>query len=124
MDVKKFEKHYSKDEFWRKLRELPDTAGDIAIRNAITLYVLLTEKGVPWWLKASILAALGYFVCPIDAIPDFLPGGFVDDIVVMCAVVAEASSCVTTSVRLRVNDLLAKVGRAAPRGEDRHDKAG
>jgi uncharacterized membrane protein YkvA (DUF1232 family) len=124
MEEKKFEKHYSKDGFWRKLTELPNTAGDIAIRNAITLYVLLTEKGVPWWLKASILAALGYFVCPIDAVPDFLPGGFVDDIAVMCLVVAETSTCVTTSVRLRVNDLLAKVGRAAPKGEDRHDKAG
>lgn len=124
MEVKKFEKHYSKDGFWRKLTELPNTAGDIAIRNALTLYVLLTGKSVPWWLKATILATLGYFICPIDMVPDFLPGGFVDDIAVMCAVVAEARASVTTPVRLRVNDLMAKVGRAAPESGNKHDKAG
>jgi uncharacterized membrane protein YkvA (DUF1232 family) len=114
MGTKKYESHYSKVDFWHKLSTLPGSAGDIAIRNAVTLYVLLTEKGVPWWLKASILAALGYFICPIDLVPDFLPGGFVDDIAVMCVVLAETSTCVTTAVRLRVNDLMAKVGRDAP----------
>jgi uncharacterized membrane protein YkvA (DUF1232 family) len=54
-------------------------------------------------------------------VPDFLPGGFVDDIAVMCVVIAEASACVTTAVRLRVNDLMAKAGRAAPERGNRHD---
>jgi uncharacterized membrane protein YkvA (DUF1232 family) len=114
MGTKKYESHYSKSGFWKKLPFLPDIAGNITIRNALTLYVLLTEKSGPWWLKASILAALGYFICPIDMIPDFLPGGFIDDIAVMCMVMAEANTCVTTAVRLRVNELMAKVGKSDP----------
>ena len=29
--------------------------------------------------KAIIAGAIAYFILPVDAIPDFLPGGFADD---------------------------------------------
>ena len=38
---------------------------------------------------AMVLFALGYFVCPVDAVPDVLPFiGFADDAVVVSAVIA------------------------------------
>jgi uncharacterized membrane protein YkvA (DUF1232 family) len=39
---------------------------------------------VPWGVIASIAAALAYFACPIDIIPDLIPiVGFVDDVLVI-----------------------------------------
>lgn len=39
---------------------------------------------VPYYIIASIVAALLYLLSPIDAIPDFIPGiGFVDDVAVL-----------------------------------------
>ena len=46
------------------------------------LYAMLRDKGfqIDWKYKARIIAALIYFIAPIDLIPDFLPGiGYIDD---------------------------------------------
>lgn len=52
------------------------TATDL-MDKAITLYALLKSSSTPAWAKAAIIGALGYFICPLDAVPDFLPVGFV-----------------------------------------------
>ena len=41
----------------------------------------------------TIIGALGYFISPIDAIPDFLPGGLVDDGGVIATAVATLACC-------------------------------
>ena len=58
-----------------KIASLPRRAGKEVLEKAITLYVLLLEDGVPTWAKVAIGAALAYFVCSIDVVPDAFPGG-------------------------------------------------
>lgn len=41
------------------------------------------EQLVPWKAKALIMAAVSYFASPLDAIPDGLPGGYLDDALVV-----------------------------------------
>lgn len=41
---------------------------------------------VPWTTKAFIMAALAYFVSPLDVVPDWAPLGYVDDAVVVAVV--------------------------------------
>lgn len=60
------------------------------VKHIVEDYVLLLaawSKGqyrdVPWTSLLSIGAALIYFINPIDVIPDFLFGGFIDDIGVL-----------------------------------------
>ncbi len=58
---------------------------DLAI-NAVSLYEMLVDPDytVPWETKASIIFALGYFVSPIDVIPDVIPVvGYLDDALVV-----------------------------------------
>ncbi|ACV68794.1 protein of unknown function DUF1232 [Desulfohalobium retbaense DSM 5692] len=41
-------------------------------------------KAVPWKIIAAVVAAVIYFVSPIDFIPDFIPGlGYIDDALVI-----------------------------------------
>lgn len=40
-------------------------------------------KDVSWETIISIVAAIIYFVNPFDLIPDFFPGGFIDDAAVI-----------------------------------------
>lgn len=98
--------NYNEPAFWEKIGKLPRTISKEVIEKAVVLYVLLTEEDVPLWAKTSIVATLGYFVCPFDLIPDFLPGGFVDDLAAMAALVAELTIYVTPSVRRQVKDRL------------------
>ena len=47
---------------------------------ALTLYYCMMAPGTPVWAKATIAGALGYFIFPLDVIPDIIsPVGYTDD---------------------------------------------
>lgn len=37
------------------------------------LFLAFREPGVPWYAKALMALIIGYVICPIDLIPDFIP---------------------------------------------------
>ena len=74
--------------------------------QALLLYVMLKEQNVPIWVKTAIIAALGYLICPIDIVPDFLPGGFLDDIAVMASVLVKLNAYDTPGAKDRMEKLL------------------
>ena len=103
-----FSKHYSLSGLTTKVSSVASTATTELIRTVITLYVILEQPSVPVIVKTSIVAALGYFICPIDLIPDFLPGGFVDDLVVLTATLGKVCTYCNKDVKDRVEELLPK----------------
>ncbi len=57
--------------------------------DALSLWWCARDPETPTAAKGMMLAALAYFVLPVDAIPDVLPViGFTDDAAVIAAVVA------------------------------------
>ena len=96
----------SEQDFFQKIAGVPIRAGCSVIRSAITLYVLLRESDIPAWAKVSIVAALAYFICPIDAIPDFLPGGYIDDLAAMTLLLGQLTAFTDGNIRERVDELL------------------
>ena len=76
--------HYSEDSFWDKVKKFALIAGIQVIEKAAILYYTLNDSDTPAKSKAIIISALGYLICPIDAIPDITPViGFVDDLGVL-----------------------------------------
>lgn len=66
---------------WRIVRDLAT--------NALSLYEMLVDPDytLPWEAKASVVFALSYFISPVDAIPDLIPGlGYADDAMVVAYV--------------------------------------
>lgn len=52
--------------------------------RALILYYALQDNDTPAWAKGVILATLGYFIMPIDLIPDIKPVvGYTDDLAVI-----------------------------------------
>ena len=48
---------------------------------------------LPWKTVGALTAALAYFLCPIDAIPDYIPlAGFIDDAAVLGLVFGAAEA--------------------------------
>ena len=92
----KFTDAYSDESFWEKVGKYALTAGKKVIELALTLYYALMDPETPKTAKATILAALGYFIVPTDAIPDPTPVvGFSDDYGVLLL----AAACVAASIK-------------------------
>ena len=88
-----FKAHYSDGGFWDKARGYAKVAGKAALEPALKMYYSATDKDTPLWAKTAIYGALGYFISPIDAIPDFLPvAGYTDDIAVLVAAAATVAA--------------------------------
>ena len=97
------DKHYSEDGFWKKLKKYASIAGREAIEKALILYYSLQDPDVPAWAKSIVAGALGYFIFPLDAIPDvFMPPlGYTDDVAVMTAALAAIAAHVTPGTKQR-----------------------
>ena len=59
------------------------------------------------WAKATVYSALAYFILPTDTIPDFIPGGYVDDFAVIAGAVATLAGYIDQKVKDRARQRLA-----------------
>lgn len=64
----------------------------------VASYYCALDPKTPSRVRAILLAALAYFVLPLDSIPDFIVGfGFTDDMAVLGAVIASIRGNITQS---------------------------
>ena len=77
--------------FWRKLRR---ALGRIPFaEDAVAAYYCAIDGQTPLHARAILLAAVAYFVIPIDVIPDAIAGlGFSDDATVLATAIAVAGT--------------------------------
>ncbi|MDR0136220.1 YkvA family protein [Metabacillus idriensis] len=80
-ELQEAEKHYSETKFWDKLKKFGKKAGSSVVYAVLLLYFTLQKPEVPKKTKAIIIGALGYFILPLDLIPDLAAGvGYTDDL--------------------------------------------
>ena len=87
-------------ELFAKIKKVLIKAGLELTYKVLQLWYVLQKPEVPYPIKATIVGVLMYFILPVDSIPDFLPGGFVDDM----AAIAFALSMATLYVDEEVNE--------------------
>lgn len=97
-----FENKYSDKGFWNKILAFARTAGREVIEKALWLYYAAQNPATPAWARSVIYGALGYFILPLDAIPDFTPLiGYADDLGVLVAAVATVALFITEDVKAK-----------------------
>lgn len=89
---------------FQKVRILPKRGLGRIVECVVLLWLVLSDPDVPTWCKALAAAALAYFLCPVDALPDFLPTGLVDDAALLVSTVAKVSGFVTSQTRERARE--------------------
>lgn len=103
---------YSKDGFWKKVTRFAKKIGAEALEKLLILYYCYQDSETPKKEKSIIIAALGYFLMPIDAIPDILPGGYVDDLGVLALAITKITSSIKDEhialAKQKLNKLLYK----------------
>jgi uncharacterized membrane protein YkvA (DUF1232 family) len=87
-----------RDGFWKKLAKF---AGRVPFaEDAAAAWFCARDPKTPTRVKATLLAALAYFVLPTDLIPDFITGlGFTDDATVLMAAIGLVSTHLTPEHR-------------------------
>ncbi|WP_244512145.1 MULTISPECIES: YkvA family protein [Bosea] len=80
-------------------------AGDL-----LAAWFCARDPATPRRVRMTLLAALGYFVLPVDAIPDIMPLlGFTDDAAVIAAAIAAVAGSITPEHRERAKQALAEL---------------
>lgn len=97
-----FARNFSESQFWKKLQHHASRAGFELVEKALTLYFVLQKPDLPAWARSSVIGALGYFLWPMDTVPDFMPlVGFSDDLTVLAAALTAIAMHVDDDVRQR-----------------------
>ena len=105
MDNKQYHTYYSDPSFHRKLAKFAKTAGREVVEKSLYLYYAVQDPATPEWAKAIIYSALGYFIFPLDAVPDFMPGvGFGDDLTALAAAITIVATYVTPEVKRKAKE--------------------
>lgn len=105
--IESSQKHYSEDGLWDKVKSVAKKAGIKVIYLALVLYYTATADSTPTSKKGIIYGALGYFILPIDLIPDAIPVvGFSDDLAALIACVAAVAACITTEIKQQAKNKL------------------
>ena len=77
------------------------------VYTALLLYYAYQRQETPHWARNIILGAIGYFLAPIDSIPDLTPlFGYTDDIGVLSFGLVTVASYVNMEVKINARKKL------------------
>lgn len=94
-----FAKYFSESKLVDKLQKTAKAAGATVLYPAMMLWKLFKSDSVPTGKKTLIIGALGYFILPIDLIPDALLGvGYADDAAALMACLKAVLENITTDI--------------------------
>ena len=107
MKNSKYQHLYTSDRFWQKLGPRGKTLGRGVLEKALYLYYAVQSANTPKWAKRVIYGALGYFIFPLDAIPDLAPLiGYTDDLSIMAAALATVAFYITPEIKAQAHQKL------------------
>lgn len=77
--VNEFKEMYNSSDLMKKISSVAKKVGASTVYHAMLLYYALKSDKIPMSKKIIVMAALGYFIAPVDFIPDFVLMGLLDD---------------------------------------------
>lgn len=106
-EVRDYAGHYSSRRFWHKIRKVARRAGYELLEKALWLHYAALRPDTPTWARVTAYGALGYFILPFDAIPDWILGvGLTDDLGALTLAVVTISQYIDSDVRRRTTRTL------------------
>ncbi|MCR4864871.1 MAG: DUF1232 domain-containing protein [Bacteroidales bacterium] len=112
-DLERYTAYYNAEKLWKKIKRHARKIGAKAVYYALVLYYALQSPTITKKDKFIIYGALGYLILPIDLLPDFLPGGYTDDVAGLAIAIFKIARNITPEVRAKaqakVNEWFGKV---------------
>ena len=102
-----YAQYFNDSKLWKKLSKVAKKAGRKAVYYVLVLYYVSRDPAVPRSLKLKVLGALGYFILPLDFIPDALLGlGFTDDLAALAWALFTMRKYVTPEIERKARERL------------------
>ena len=103
-NLEKYGIHFDATLLFQKLSRVAKKAGIKAVWCVLVLYYSLQSSNVSSKDRKLIIGALGYFILPIDLLPDFVPFlGYADDYAALAYVVYKVAKAVTPEVKAQAD---------------------
>ena len=100
-------KHYSDSGLMSKIKNVAKKAGQKVIYYALLAYYVLKDPHTSARDRTIIISALGYFILPIDIVPDFIPVvGFSDDLAALAWALKAVYDNITPEIRYKAQTKL------------------
>ncbi len=104
-----YKEAYSDDKLWKKISKWAKKIGLKAAYTFLLLFFAFKRPETPYWAKTIITGILGYFISPIDFIPDLTPFlGLTDDIGIAAAGLAAVAAYINDDVKRKAKEQLVK----------------
>ena len=102
-----YAQYFNDSKLWKKLKKVAQKAGRKAVYYVLVLYYISRDPAVPAGMKLKILGALGYFILPLDLIPDAILGlGFTDDLAALAWALFKLRKYVTPEIERKARERL------------------
>jgi len=107
VNLDEYAKFFSDGALWKKIKKVARKAGIKAVYYALLLYYVTRDPQVPTGEKLKIYGALGYFILPVDLIPDTIIGlGFTDDLAALAWALHSVNRYITPDTERRARERL------------------
>ena len=104
---RKYTEAYSEPKLFDKIKKFAKKAGIKVIYLALLLFYTLQQTETPRKAKSVIIGALGYFIFPMDLIPDFIPiAGFSDDLTALAGALVMVAMHVNEDTKRKAKERL------------------
>lgn len=108
--IENYKSNYSESGLWKKIKNVAKKAGVKTIYMVLLLHNILKSSEVPLKDKAKIYGTLGYFILPIDLIPDLIPiVGYSDDVTALASALYSVWKNITPEIKLQAQQKLGKL---------------
>ena len=107
LNLDDYTQYFNDNKLWRKLKKVAQKAGRKAVYYVLVLYYVARDPAVPSSLKLKIFGALGYFILPLDFIPDAILGlGFTDDLAALAWALFKIRKYITPEIQRKARERL------------------
>ncbi|MFT5165984.1 MAG: uncharacterized membrane protein YkvA (DUF1232 family) [Saprospiraceae bacterium] len=106
---KEYIKSFTELGMWNKISQYASKAGQQTVYTVLLLFYAFKRKDTPLWARNIIIGTIGYFISPIDALPDLTPIiGYTDDIGVLSFGLVTIACYVNIEVKTKARTQLKK----------------
>ena len=105
INLEDYVQYFNDSKLWKKLKKVGKKAGRKAVYYVLVLYYVSRDSAVPTSMKLKILGALGYFILPLDFIPDAILGlGFTDDLAALAWALFSIRKYITPEIKQKARE--------------------